>query len=166
MRQKKDRIVSIYVRASAKEDYAALLPIARETQEKHVEGLPHIFQKGTAGIPEEYFLGLLASDSKIMYVAELEQSITNYVIIKLNKVSYLDILVPRIVAFIIDIAVMKRYQGKCIGYALFQQSVEWAKAKRADSLDLMVWEFNQDAIAFYERQGMKSMNRTMSLELQ
>jgi ribosomal protein S18 acetylase RimI-like enzyme len=157
--------MNIHVRAAAKEDYAALLPIARETQEKHVEGLPHIFQKGTAGIPEEYFLGLLASDSKIMYVAELEQSIAGYVSMELSEVSYLDILVPRKVAFIIDIAVMKRYQGKGIGYALFQQSVEWAKAKGADSLDLMAWEFNRDAIAFYERQGMVSMSRTMSLEL-
>ena len=157
--------MSIHVRAAAKEDYAALLPISRENQEKHVEGLPHIFQKGTTGIPEEYFLGLLVSDSKMMYVAELEQSIAGYVIMELSEVSYLDILVRWKVAFIIDIAVMKRYQGKGIGYALFQQSVEWAKAKGANSLDLMVWEFNQDAIAFYERQGMVSMSRTMSLGL-
>ena len=95
-----------------------------------------------------------------------EQSIAGYVIMELSEVSYLDILVPRKVAFIIDIAVMKRYQGKGIGYALFQQSIAWAKAKGSDSLDLMVWDFNQNAIAFYERQGMKSMNRTMSLELQ
>lgn len=158
--------MSIHVRAAAKEDYAALLPIARETQEKHVEGLPHIFQKGTAGLPEAYFLGLLASDSKMMYVAEFEQKIAGYLIMELSKASYLDILIPRKVAFISDIAVLNGYQGKGIGYALFQQSITWAKAKGADSLDLMVWDFNQDAIAFYERQGMKSMNRTMSLELQ
>lgn len=158
--------MSIHVRAAAKEDYAALLPIARETQEKHAEGLPHIFQKGTAGLPEEYFLGLLASDSKMMYVAEFEQNIAGYLIMESSKASYLDILKPRKVAFISDIAVLNRYQGQGIGYALFQQSIAWAKAKGADSLDLMVWDFNQDAIAFYERQGMKSMNRTMSLELQ
>ena len=158
--------MSIHVRAAAKEDYAALLPIARETQEKHVEGLSHIFQKGTAGLPEEYFLGLLASDSKMMYVAEFEQKIAGYLIMELSKASYLDILKPRKVAFISDFAVLNRYQGQGIGYALFQQSIAWAKAKGADSLDLMVSDFNQDAIAFYERQGMKSMNRTMSLELQ
>ncbi|HCF86561.1 MAG TPA: N-acetyltransferase, partial [Ktedonobacter sp.] len=76
-----------------------------------------------------------------------------------------DILVPRNVAFISDIAVMKSHQGKGAGYALFQQCTEWAKSKGADSLDLMVWEFNREAIAFYERQGMGSMHRTMSLEL-
>jgi len=157
--------MSIHVRAATKEDYVSLLPIARETQEKHVQAHPHIFQSGTAGLPEKYYLGLLKGGSKVVYVAEVERSIVGYVIMELSKVAYLDILVPRKVAFIADIAVMKSHQGKGIGYALFQKCVEWAKAKEADSLDLMVWEFNKDALAFYERQGMESMNRTMSLAL-
>jgi GNAT superfamily N-acetyltransferase len=61
--------------------------------------------------------------------------------------------------------ILKNYQGKGIGYQLFQACVAWAKSKGADSLDLMVWNFNKDAIAFYERQGMESLNRTMSLTL-
>lgn len=157
--------MEVHVRRATREDYANLLPIAYETQEKHAEALPHIFQKGTAGLPEEYFLRLLASDSKVMYVAEFEQSIVGYVILGLSEVSYLDILVPRHEAFITDIAVMKSHQGKGAGYALFQQCTEWARSKGADSLNLMVWEFNRDAIAFYERQGMGSIHRTMSLEL-
>ncbi len=157
--------MSIHVRAATKEDYVSLLPIARETQEKHIQAHPHIFQSGTAGLPEKYYLGLLKGGSKVVYVAEVERSIVGYVIMELSNVAYLDILVPRKVAFIADIAVMKSHQGKGIGYALFQKCVEWAKTKEADSLDLMVWEFNKDAMAFYERQGMESMNRTMSLAL-
>ncbi|TMC94265.1 MAG: GNAT family N-acetyltransferase, partial [Chloroflexi bacterium] len=148
-----------------KEDYANLLPISREIVEKHTQALPHIFQQGTAGLPEVYFLGLLESDSKVMYVAEYEQDIVGYAIMELSEVSFRDILVPRNVAFIADIVVLKSHQGKAIGYALFQQCIEWAKAKGADSVDLLVWEFNEDAIAFYERQGMKSIHRTMSLRL-
>jgi ribosomal protein S18 acetylase RimI-like enzyme len=157
--------MSIHVRPATKEDYVSLLPIANETQEKHVQAHPHIFQSGTAGLPEKYYLGLIKSGSKVVYVAEVEQSIIGYVIMELSNVAYLDILAPRKVAFITDIAVLKSHQGKGIGYALFQKCVEWAKAKEADSLDLMVWEFNKDAMAFYERQGMESMSRIMSLGL-
>ena len=157
--------MSIHVRPATKEDYVALLPIAYETQEKHVQAHPHIFQSGTAGLPEKYYLGLIKSGSKVVYVAEVEQSIVGYVIMELSNVAYLDILAPRKVAFITDIAVLKSHQGKGIGYTLFQKCVEWAKAKEADSLDLMVWEFNKDAMAFYERQGMESMSRMMSLGL-
>jgi ribosomal protein S18 acetylase RimI-like enzyme len=157
--------MSIHVRPATKEDYVSLLPIAGETQEKHVQALPHIFQSGTAGLPERYYLGLFKSGSKVVYVAEVEQSIVGYVIMELSNVAYLDILAPRKVAFITDIAVLKSHQGKGIGYALFQKCIEWAKTKEADSLDLMVWEFNKDAMAFYERQGMESMSRMMSLGL-
>ena len=157
--------MSIHVRQATKEDYVSLLPIADETQEKHVQAHPHIFQSGTAGLPEKYYLGLIKSGSKVVYVAEVEQSIVGYVIMELSNVEYLDILAPRKVAFITDIAVLKSHQEKGIGYALFQKCVEWAKAKEADSLDLMVWEFNKDAMAFYERQGMESMSRVMSLGL-
>jgi ribosomal protein S18 acetylase RimI-like enzyme len=157
--------MNVHVRTATKEDHASLLPIARETQEKHVDGMPRIFQRGTAGLPEEYYLGILKNGSKVVFVAESEQNIVGYAIMELNKDSYLDILVPRKVAFIVDIAVLKSEQGKGIGFALFQHCVEWAKAKGADSLDLMVWEFNKAAIAFYERQGMQAVHRTMSLEL-
>jgi len=157
--------MSIHVRPATKEDYVTLLPIAYEAQDKHVQAHPHIFQSGTAGLPEKYYLGLIKSGSKVVYVAEVEQSIVGYVIMELSNVAYLDILAPRQVAFIADIAVLKSHQGKGIGYALFQKCVEWAKAKEADSLDLMVWEFNKDAMAFYERQGMESMSRVISLGL-
>ncbi|GAC1488437.1 MAG: GNAT family N-acetyltransferase [Ktedonobacteraceae bacterium] len=157
--------MSIHIRVATKEDYSALLPIAHETQDKHSEALPHIFQNGTAGLPEDYFLKHLEGETKSVYVAEFESNIVGYVLLGLEQVSYIDILVPRNVAFISDIVVLKSHQGKSIGYQLFQACVAWAKSKDADSLDLMVWNFNKDAIAFYERQGLESLNRTMSLAL-
>lgn len=155
----------VNVREATKEDYASIVPIASESQAQHVEALPQLFQSGVAGLPEDYFLGLLESESSTVYVAEFENSIIGYVLIELKHKSHLDILIPRDVAYISDITVMKAHQGKGVGYALFQQCVEWARAKGASSLDLMVWEFNKDAMAFYERRKMVTMSRNMSLPL-
>ena len=88
-----------------------------------------------------------------------------YVLLKVTDNSYLDILLPRRLVYITDIAVLKTHQRQGIGHLLFQQSVEWAKDKGAASLDLTVWEFNQDAIAFYERHGMGTLTRQMTLPL-
>jgi hypothetical protein len=41
----------------------------------------------------------------------------------------------------------------------------WAKGNGAAVLTLQVWEFNADAIAFYERRGMTTMHRQMVLPL-
>ena len=74
-------------------------------------------------------------------------------------------LMPRRVAEISDIAVLREYHSRGIGRQLFQACVAWSKARGAVSLDLQVWEFNDKTITFYEHLGMKPINTTMSLSL-
>src|SRR2546421_12869633 len=108
-------MMSVYIREATKEDYPALLPIASESQAQHAEAHPHLFQQGVAGLPEDYFLGLLESEASTVYVAEFEQSIVGYVIVEFKREAYLDILIPRDVGFIRDITVLKTHQGKGVG---------------------------------------------------
>lgn len=157
--------MSVTIRLATKEDYAALLPIGLETQEKHADAHPEIFQSGVAGLPEDYYLEHIDSETQAIYVAEIAGNIVGYVLIEVKDNSYLDILLPRRLVYITDIAVLKTHQRQGIGHLLFQQSIEWAKDKGAASLDLTVWEFNQDAIAFYERHGMQTLTRQMTLPL-
>ncbi|MFL5706347.1 MAG: GNAT family N-acetyltransferase [Ktedonobacteraceae bacterium] len=157
--------MTVHIREAVPTDFTAIQPIDSESQEKHAHALQHIFQQGVYGLPQDYYLSLLAGDNSVVYVAELNHNIVGYVIAEYKELAYLDALIPRKLAFISDIAVREAHQGQGIGYALFQTCVNWARTKGANSLDLMVWEFNKDAIAFYERQGMQSLNRTMSLEL-
>lgn len=37
----------------------------------------------------------------------------------------------------------------------------WAKKRGATEVELEVWEFNQDAISFYEKLGYETAKRTM-----
>src|SRR5947207_8810645 len=129
--------MTIQIREATKEDYLDLLPIASESQAQHAEAHPERFQRGVAGLPGDYFLGLLEDEASAVFVAEVEKRIAGYVIVEFIHESYLDILIPRKVAFIRDITVLRTQQGKGVGHLLFQQCVEWAKAKGAASLDLM-----------------------------
>lgn len=157
--------MSVTIRLATKEDYPALLPIGLETQEKHADAHPEIFQSGVTGLLEDYFFEHIESETQAIYVAEVAGSIVGYVLLEVKGNSYLDILIPRKLVYITDIAVLKTHQKQGIGHLLFQQSVEWAKDKGAASLDLTVWAFNQEAIAFYERHGMGTLTRQMTLPL-
>jgi hypothetical protein len=42
-------------------------------------------------------------------------------------------------------------------------AIAWAKG--ADRLSLQVWEFNQEARAFYQQLGLETLQRTMALPL-
>ena len=56
-------------------------------------------------------------------------------------------------------------RGKGIGRTLVDAAMGWGRARGATALELVVWEFNQAALAFYERLGLATIHRTMRLEL-
>jgi diamine N-acetyltransferase len=64
-----------------------------------------------------------------------------------------------------DFGVDRTYRGKGMGKIFFEKIVEFAKQIEADSLELGVWEFNEDAIKFYESMNLKTKMRRMEIEL-
>ena len=56
-----------------------------------------------------------------------------------------------------------RRQG--IGSALMRQAEAWARAHGADEVELGVWEFSDEALAFYSALGYVTSRRTMHRRL-
>ena len=48
---------------------------------------------------------------------------------------------------------------------LFERCLQWAKEMDVTAVELNVWEFNEDAIAFYKGCGMETINRKMVASL-
>lgn len=157
--------MSVTIRPAVKEDYPAITTIGFETQAIHAEAYPDIFRQGVSGIPLEYFTRMIESEDTTVLVAEVEQHVVGYVFLNIHDTPPYSYLMPRRVTEISDIAVLRAYNSKGIGHHLFAASVKWAKARGAVNLELQVWEFNKNAIAFYERLGMAPLNRTMALPL-
>lgn len=63
-------------------------------------------------------------------------------------------MVNRLTAYIDDLFVLPSYRRQGVATALFCAAEESAREKGAERMDLMVWSFNQAAIAFYESLGM------------
>lgn len=158
-------IVSATIRPAVKEDHPAITIIGFETQEIHADGYPDIFRHGVSGIPLEYFMHVIEGKDTTVFVAETDEQVVGYVFLNVHDAAPYGFLMPRRLAEISDIAVLRAFNNRGIGHQLFTASTEWAKARGATSLELQVWEFNKNAIAFYERLGMVPINRTMSLSL-
>ena len=60
--------------------------------------------------------------------------------------------------YIDDLCVDKNCRGKGIGKKLYSQVLQIGKEKNMDSIELMVWGFNKNAIKFYEKIGMNIKN--------
>jgi GNAT superfamily N-acetyltransferase len=157
--------MTVQIRQATLQDYLSIAAIARESQELHAQGQPTIFRSDTPGFSEEYLRHLIEDEASDAYVAEEDGHIVGYVFLHVRQVSFLDFFHPQTVALISDIAVTASARRKGIGRLLFDATLQWARNRNADRLELTVWEFNAEAITFYERNGMQTLNRTMSLPL-
>ena len=82
-----------------------------------------------------------------------------------NYAPSFEILVPHGTVFINSMVVTAEQRGKGIGRTLVDAAMGWGRARGATALELVVWEFNQAALAFYERLGLATIHRMMRLEL-
>lgn len=59
---------------------------------------------------------------------------------------------------------LQAYCEKC--KKLYNQTVQLAKEKNIDNIELMVWGFNENAIKFYETLGMSIKNLRFKQKIQ
>ncbi|MBD8026215.1 GNAT family N-acetyltransferase [Ureibacillus sp. Re31] len=157
--------MKINVVSAKVEDFNEVNVIVKEGQDQHAEALPNIFKKVEQVMPESYFQQLLAESNCDILIAKENQTVIGFVVVEIKKSPAFESMVERKYAYINDFGVKSNYKRGGVGTTLFNACVEWSKEKGAQSLELNVWEFNEQAISFYERFGMKTMSRKMTLNL-
>jgi diamine N-acetyltransferase len=157
--------MTITVRQAIVADYPAIERLAQEILTFHATALPENFRIVHPALPESRFRDLITFASSAILVAEYEGVIVGHVECRVLPASTNTTQAPQVRAVIETIVVAAKMQGKGIGRTLFAACVAWAKSHGADTLLLEVWEFNEGAIAFYERLGMTTVHRRMSLPL-
>lgn len=158
--------MKIVIRKAETEDYSSLIDLFDEIDAVHRDHHPRIFQKPDGPVREiEHYMGLISDENTIVFVAELEGKILGFVQAIVRDASDIPILVPRRYAIIDGIVVMSKYKKRGIGGMLMKRIEEWAKEKDVSSIELNVFEFNEEAITFYESLGYKTLSRKLSKDL-
>ena len=158
--------MTVTIRVAVAADYPALVPLAAEILTQHAAALPAVFRTIPEPLPDWYFRGMLRDPASDIFVAQTAaDGIVGFVQMTVRSHSEVPIYVLRRVATVENLIVTRAHRRRGIGRALMAACVARAREQRADSLDLLVWEPNAAALAFYERLGMRVQNRTMTLPL-
>ena len=155
----------VTIRPAVAADYPAVEVLAQEILAYHIAAIPDVFRGTEPALAEEYFEELLASAASTLLVAADAGTPVGFAVCEVRRARPSPMIIPRMIASIEQIMVTETTRGRGVGQALFNACVAWAKGRGADDLMLQVWEFNQDAIAFYERRGMTTLHRQMTLPL-
>ena len=88
-----------------------------------------------------------------------------YAVLELYSTHNRRILRQRMICSIEDFCIHRDWKRRGYGRLLFEAVLALARRSNANSLELTVWEFNRDALAFYQAMGMKGKNRRLELIL-
>ena len=158
--------MSIIIRCAQQSDCAKIRPLQKEIADLHNAGRPDLFKTEARYYTEEDFAEKLGDPLHYIFIAEdSEGKVVGYafawVIEYRNHPTYRDFDC----FYIDDICVLSSHRRQGIGRRLFEKCREAAAERGCKMMDLGVWGFNSDAIAFYESLGMKERIRKMELSL-
>ena len=150
------------IREATLDDYDALCPLFSEVDAQHREALPHLFRMPAGPARTKEFISDVTSDENaVLFLAERTGEVVGLIHVLVRDARDIPILVPRRYAVIDNLIISKGSRRSGIGRSLVARAEQWAAAKGANSVELNVWEFNKDAVAFYEKLGYATASRRM-----
>ena len=151
-----------HIRKAAANDYDDLCELFNEVDALHRINLPHIFQKPDGAAREkDYYLGLVADENIGLFVVEADEELIGFVHVFIRDTPIFPVIIPQHYAVIDGIGVKSEFQNHGIGKMLMEKAQEWATTNGAVFIELNVYEFNKNAISFYERLGYHVSSRRM-----
>lgn len=150
------------IRLAQPKDIPALLGLLEQILSVHHQVRPDIFKKSGGKYSEEELEQLMAQDKTPIFVYEnADGQILGHLFVTIKEVSDNPVLHPIKTLFIEDLCVDQAARGQKIGDQLYQFAVNYAKKIGCYNLTLNVWNDNEGALRFYQRQGMKPQETVM-----
>jgi diamine N-acetyltransferase len=157
---------SYRIREATIEDYEAIAALFLEGDWHHHRGQPDVFAEPVAPVrSRELIEAQLADERGTILLAEHEGEVVGLARIEEQRAPDLAVFVPRRFLNVDAVVVTERLRGSGVGHALMEAAHAWGLARGLTDVHLQVWEFNQDAVRFYERMGYTTLNRRMRLQL-
>lgn len=159
--------MNLKIREATINDYVDINSLVIEVHNLHVKNRPDVFVAVDNPLLKSQYEDLLSrEDTKIFVVENIDNTeLVAYSIVQIMATPVLPIVVSSKFAHIDNFCIKASCKRNGIGKLLFQYIADYAKSEKLASLQLSVWEFNQDAIEFYEALGMKTRTRKMELNL-
>lgn len=154
----------IQIRELAEGDRADFLRLMKGLHDLHVEHRPDIYRPYDNSVMETYFSEMLNQADGFALVTEEDGRVCGLCNVSFRSVVN-PVAQPRRIAYLEDFCVDENFRGGGVGSLLFDAAKRRAIESGADSIELMVWGFNEEARGFYEHKGMTERSRTMELKL-
>lgn len=144
------------IRRSTTTDIPGLNRLLEQVLMVHHNGRPDLFKPGGKKYTDQELTELLADDSRPIFAAVDESGyMLGYAFCVFQQHLNNNILTDIRTLYIDDLCVDENCRGQHIGKALYDHVLTFARASGCYNVTLNVWSCNPNAVAFYEKMGLK-----------
>ncbi len=153
------------IRLGEEKDISRVNELRKQVNDMHVQGEPNIFKPGFCQEMQDYLKQFVNSDDKCFIVYEQDSYIVGYAMLEFitkpeNAYRYQLQFVE-----VSELGVDDACRSSGIGKQLFDYIIDIAKNRGYENIELNMWTFNERALKFYEKQGLKTYRRHMRIKI-
>lgn len=152
------------VRFAKEEDLERVNELREMVNDLHVQGRPDIFKPGFNEVLRDYIYEIWNAENKNIIVAERDGVICGYACVQYIDKPENPFMNARKFYDVDEFGVDAAYRRQGVATELIDFIKEDVKAHGMTKLELNMWEFNEDALAFYESVGFKTYRRYMEMD--
>ena len=148
----------IKIRKLKKEDYLDIFELEKQVHKLHYSKRPDLYNDVSDLFPREYYNSIIDNNNSITIGIEYDHKIVAIIISEVKETSNISVIKKRRYCYIEDVVVDETHRRKGYAKILFNELREELKSLNISDIELTVWPFNKEAIAFYESIGMSAKN--------
>jgi ribosomal protein S18 acetylase RimI-like enzyme len=145
--------VDVLVREVTENDFKEISALQYEIDSYHSQALPQIFKAVKDARSREMLAKDIADENIAMFVAERAGKVIGLVHAFIEEAPDFPVMVKRRYVSVIEIIVKEEFRGAHVGLELMNKVEHWALDNGISTIELNIWDFNEPALAFYEKLG-------------
>ena len=139
--------------------------LRKQVNDLHVEGKPDVFKPGFCDELRDYIYTIFQDPRQEIVVADDNGTICGFAVLNHIIRPENPFMFVRDFLDIDEFAVDQDHRRQGIASAMIAFIKKWAEENGFNRIELNMWEFNQDALAFYEAAGFTTFRRYMEMKL-
>ncbi len=153
------------IRFAREDELEKVNVLRKQVNDLHVEGKPDVFKPGFCRELQDFVHAIWQDKEQEIVVAEDDGQLCGFAVLHhINKPEN-PFMYERDFLDIDEFCVDREHRRQGVATKLVEFIKEYAREKGFKRLELNMWEFNQDALAFYEAAGFETYRRYMEMFL-
>ena len=157
--------MSYSFRCAQPSDIPRLLELLDQVLHIHHLGRPDLFRPHGSKYTDSQLREILENPNRPIYVLCQDGMVLGYAFCILHQITGDSCLEDQSYLYIDDLCVDAAYRGQGLGSKLLAYVREQARAMGCGSLTLNVWEKNESAKSFYEKEGFSIQKYGMEIKI-